>query len=152
MEDEILDHLDEDNSSDNNIIAIKYFYFESQARLYAARLESEGIASFVSNSNAITAVPLGSPGIGLHIRKGDFNAARQIILRMDQLAEMELADEDESFREADHDDIDYQKKLTEQKEGNSSNLIKYMIATIITFVVVRMIWRALNPKGLWDFF
>ncbi len=151
MEDDILDHLDEDNSSGNNIIAIKYFYFESQARLYSARLEAEGIPSFVSNSNAITAVPLGSPGIGLHIRQKDYEIANPIIIRMDQRAEMELADEDESFRDADHDDINYQRKLNEQNKGDSK-VAQYIVAIIIFFVIIRMIWRAQNPEGLWDFF
>lgn len=150
MKDEILDHFDEENSSDNSVIAIKYFYFESKARLYSARLESEGIPSFVSNSNAITAVPLGSPGIGLHIKKRDLDQARAIILRMDQIAEMESADEDESFRDADLDDIDYQRKLHEQKDGGSK-IINYLIAIIIIFLIIRVMWRALNPDGLWDF-
>ncbi|MFT4665794.1 MAG: hypothetical protein ACI8YQ_002756 [Polaribacter sp.] len=152
MEDDILDHFDEDNSSDNNIIAIKYFYFESQARLYSAKLETEGIPSFVSNSNAITAVPLGSPGIGLHIRQGDYEMAKPIIIRMDQRAEMELADDNESFRDADHDDINYQKKLNEHQKGTISKAVQYIVAVIIVFVIIRMIWRSLNPEGLWDFF
>ena len=152
MEDDILDHFNEDNSSDNNIIAIKYFYFESQARLYSARLEAEGIPSFVSNSNAITAVPLGSPGIGLHIRQGDYEVANPIIIRMDQRAEMELADENESFRDADHGDIDYQRKLNEHQKGTTSKAVQYIVVVIIVFVIIRMIWRALNPEGLWDFF
>lgn len=151
MDDEILDQFNEGNSTDNNLIAIKYFYFETKARLYSARLESEGIPSFVANSNAITAVPLGSPGIGLHIRKGDLERARPIVLRMDQRAEMELADDDESFRDADLGDINYQKELHETKEGGSI-LIKYTIAIIVVFVLIRMVWRALNPEGLWDFF
>lgn len=152
MEDNVLDHFDEDNSAGNNMIAIKYFYFESKARLYSAKLESEGIPSFVSNSNAITAVPLGSPGIGLHIRQRDYEVARPIIIRMDQRAEMEMADENESFRDADHSDIDYQRKLNEQEKGDSK-VVQYLVAVIILFVIIRMIWRALNPsEGLWDFF
>ena len=35
MEDEILDHFEEDDTFNSKIIAIKYFYFESKARLYS---------------------------------------------------------------------------------------------------------------------
>ncbi|MFK7809627.1 MAG: hypothetical protein AB8F74_17615 [Saprospiraceae bacterium] len=149
MKDDIIDDLDEDNAEGNKMVAIKYFYFESKARLYSARLETEGIPSFVSNSNAITAVPLGSPGIGLHVKQRDYEAARQIVLRMDQRAEMEIIDDDdESFRDADHEDIEYQRKLTERDKGDNKTLT-YLIAIIIVLVIIRVIWRIMNPGDAW---
>ena len=54
MDDKISGHFQDGTSPDDNIIAIKYFFFESNARLYAARLKDEGIPSFVSNAHSIT--------------------------------------------------------------------------------------------------
>lgn len=151
MSDEILDHFDEDDNFSSRIITIKYFFFESKARLYAARLEEEGIPSFVSNTNSITAVPLGSAGIGLQIREVDQEAASMIITRMDQRDQMDIVDDEESFRDADLEDIAYQRQLHEQKEGGNKSG-QYIIAAIIILVLIRMIWRATNPDGVWDIF
>lgn len=148
MEDEILDYFDEGDSYDVKIIAIKYFYFESKARLYAARLEKEGIPSFVSNTNSITAFPLGDAGIGLHIREADLEIAQDVIRSMDQLAKMDSSEE-ESFRDADLGDIAYQRQLHEQQK-ESSKTVRYIVALIIVLVVIRMLWRALHPDGSWN--
>ncbi len=150
MEDEILDYFNTDDDSEIKIIAIKYFYFESKARLYAARLEEEGIPSFVSNTNSITAFPLGDAGIGLHVLKTDREKAIDIIHQMDQLDQEDPSDK-ESFRDADLEDIAYQKQLHEQQKG-SSKTVKYLIGGIILLVILRMLWRALHPSRAWDFF
>ena len=150
MEDEILDYFDDNDTPAPKIIAIKYFYFESKARLYAARLEEEGIPSFVSNTNSITAFPLGDAGIGLHIREADREAALTIIRHMDQLDRVGSAG-DESFRDADLDDIAYQKQLHEQ-EKRQDRTVQYIIAAIIVLVLIRMVWRAFNPDDSFDVF
>ena len=67
MEKKALDYFGEESFYTGKIIAVKYFYFESRAYLYAARLRNEQINCFVSNTNAVTAFPLGDGGIGLHI-------------------------------------------------------------------------------------
>ena len=76
MENEILDYFGEESYYQGKIIAIKYFYFESQALLYAAQLRANGVRVFVSNTNTITAFPLGNGGIGLHILEADIIAHR----------------------------------------------------------------------------
>ncbi len=150
MKDDVLDYFQDRGASGQKIIAIKYFYFESKARLYAARLEEEGIPSFVSNTNSITAFPLGDAGIGLHIRQSDQKAAAAIIREMDRLASRETI-ENESFREADHDEIDYQRQLNQQKKsGNKA--VRYFIGFLFLLVVLRIIWRAFHRGNAWDLF
>ncbi len=134
MEDEILDYFGDDEFYKGRIIAIKYFYFESQARLYAARLKEAGIRSFVSNANTITAFPLGEGGIGLHIREDDTEDAVPIIREMDKNNRNEP--QNISFHDADREDIEYEKQLAEKR-----NKI-HPVFTIIVFILLLLIFRA----------
>ena len=134
MEDEILDYFGDDEFYKGRIIAIKYFYFESQARLYAARLKGAGIRSFVSNANTITAFPLGEGGIGLHIREDDTKDAVHIIREMDQ--NNRIGPQNVSYHDADKDDIEYEKQLAQRK-----NKI-HPAFTVIVFILLLLLFRA----------
>lgn len=110
MRNQILDYFGDSYDEDTKIVTVKYFYFESEARLNAARLKKEGINCFVSNTNSITAFPLAEGGIGLHVKENDLEKATQIVLEMheNKIAEPEL-----DFHEADLEEIEYQKALNE---------------------------------------
>ena len=68
MKDEKFDHPEEEEFYAGKIVAVKYFYAESEARLYTARLREVGIRSFISNANTANTLPLGEGGVGLHVR------------------------------------------------------------------------------------
>ena len=132
MENEILDYFADNEYYKGRIIAIKYFYFESQARLYAARLREVGIKCFVSNANTITAFPLGDGGIGLHIREKDFEEASQIIRKMDK---NNLHDQNDfSFRDADEDDIQF--FIDVSKKNNKIDRAYITIVIILLLVIL----------------
>ena len=82
MKNRILDYFEDSFDEDTKIVLVKYFYFESEARLNAARLKKEGIKCFVSNTNTITAFPLGEGGIGLHVKDTDLEQATKIVIEM----------------------------------------------------------------------
>ena len=140
MENEILDYFADNEYYKGRIIAIKYFYFESQAMLYAARLREVGIRCFVSNTNTITAFPLGDGGIGLHIREKDSEEAIHIIRLMDK---NNLQDcNDFSFRDADEDDIQY--FINVSKLNNKIDRTYITIVVILLLVILSSFLRAMS--------
>jgi len=138
FEQNILDYSEGDNRYTGKIITIKYFYFESQARLYVARLREQGINSFISNANTITAFPLGNGGIGLHIREIDKNQVIPIIKELDN--NNINGAQDFSYRDADHEDIAYEKTIVEQE--NKKNPWLAICFFIISLIILRAYLRA----------
>ena len=109
------------------IIVIKHFFAESQARLYAAHLKDAGIPSFISNANIMATLPLGGGGgIPLHIKASDAVAAQRVISRLDFQAEKEL--EEQNFHDATKEDILYLQAVHEEQNGNNTNC-KHKIGT-----------------------
>ncbi len=136
--DDILDYFEEDGAAYRGaVIAIKYFYFESQARLYAARLREAGIPCFVSNANTITAFPLGDGGIGLHVRAIDAESASGIIRELD--SNDQTTDEDDAFREADHEDIAYQRELHEGPLRRQRWVLTAIAVIILLVILLRLL-------------
>jgi hypothetical protein len=149
MENEILDYFADNEYYKGRIIAIKYFYFESQARLYAARLREAGIRCFVSNANTITAFPLGDGGIGLHIREKDSEEAIHIIRQMDK---NNLQDSNDfSFRDADEDDIQYFINVNE-KNKNKLDPEYITIVVILLLVILSSFLRAMGTSFTFNAF
>ncbi len=148
MENEILDYFADNEYYKGRIIAIKYFYFESQARLYAARLREAGLRCFVSNVNTITAFPLGDGGIGLHIREKDIDEAVKIISQLDN---NNLHDRSEfSFRDADEDDIQY--FINVSKKDNKIDHVYFTIVVILLLVILSSFLRAMESNFVFNAF
>ena len=146
MENEILDYFADNEYYKGRIIAIKYFYFESQARLYAARLREAGLRCFVSNVNTITAFPLGDGGIGLHIREKDIDEAVQIIRKLDK---NNLHDRSEfSFRDADEDDIQY--FINVSKRDNKIDHVYFTIVVILLLVILSSFLRVMESNFVFN--
>ncbi len=142
MDNQVLDFFREEEYYKGKIIAVKYFYFESQALVYAARLKEHGIQNFISNANTITAFPMGNGGIGLHIREIDQDKSMHIIKELDS---NDLnGPQNISFHDADLEDIAYEKSLSNKK--NDSFIFLFLI--IISLLVFRAFLRA-NGFILW---
>ena len=140
------DRLDESNQEEifnvnTRIVAIKYFYFESQARLYAARLEEFGINWFISNANTGTVIPIGEGSIGLHVKASDIELAQKIIKKLDAQASAKVVDE--NFRDADEGDIAYERKLYE--EGMKP--INYYILLLLIVGLILLVFYNLNNSS-----
>jgi len=146
MEDKILDFFPEGQKGSNHgeIIIIKFFYFETPARLYAARLKEANIPSFISN--ATTSIPFGNGSISLHVRKIDQEKAAHIVHQLDKRNLLNEIDEEESFHDADHDDIAYQKALHEKDKRFFTPIVIFAIIVIL-FLIVQFVFN--NPVGGW---
>ena len=152
MDQQILDYFGEFEES-TRIVPLKYFFFESEARLYAARLKEVGIPCFISNANIMSVLPLGGGGgIGLHIREADLTEASQIVARLDH--QKENGSQGDSFHDADHDDIEYQRALHEPPMAFRANQAWYwLVIGIILLVILRAFLRAAGVVESWrDFF
>ncbi len=134
MNGDILSYFGEEPYYQGRIIAVKYFYIESEAALYAARLRESGIKSFISNANTITAFPMGNAGIGLHVRETDRELSLKIIRKLD-LNNINNV-HDFSFHDADHEDIAYERAISEQKSINEPILLfTFFILSLLIFKV-----------------
>jgi len=76
--DQILDYLEELENT-GGFRSGPYFASDSEAQLTAARLRSEGIRCFVSNSNTQTMLPLAFSSIKLFIHGEDWEEAMAIL-------------------------------------------------------------------------
>jgi len=145
MQNDILDYFKEENSFyDKKIIQIKTFYFATEAEIMAARLKDEGIPCFVSNANVVTAMPLGNGTVGLHVREDHEARARQLIEEMEENLRRE---NNEDFHDADHDDIEFQKRLNEQANQGANISYKIAMGILIVFIVIVLLknmYDALN--------
>lgn len=141
MEDKILDSFDED--SNIKLVNIKSFYWESKAYLYSARLKEVGIPSFISNSNISSVLHVGIDGITLKVRETDVEAAMEIIQEMDAAQK----DENESFHDADHEDIAYEKEVSETAiaiEDDRAFTPTMMVVFLLAIILLLGIWQGLK--------
>ncbi len=130
------------------VVAVRYFSFESEASLYAAHLRDAGIRCFVSNTNSVTMLPLEQPAIGLHIRSEDWEAANEILQNIDRQLQEEPA---ESYHDADEEEIEYLQSLKDSNQGN--NALMWLVAIIIGLLVFRTFARAAGLAPVfWDWF
>ncbi|MCB0547304.1 MAG: DUF2007 domain-containing protein [Phaeodactylibacter sp.] len=152
MDQQILDYFG-DFEEGTRIVPLKYFFFESEARLYAARLKEAGIPCFISNANIMTALPLGGGGgIGLHIREADLADATRIVTLLD--LQEENGGQDDTFHDADYDDIEYQRALNEPPMAIKPGHAWYwLVIGIVLLVILRAFLRAAGVVESWrDFF
>lgn len=130
------------------VIAIRYFSFVSEASLYASHLRDGGIRCFVSNTNSFTMLPVEQPGIGLHIRAEDREAAVDIIRWVDQQMQQ---DPEESYHDIDEDEIAYLQDVKSDARG--SNAVLWLVVLIIGLLILRTFARAAGwAPVFWDWF
>ena len=87
---------------------LKYFHFESEARLVAAKLRDAGIPAHVSNTNSVHFVPTTSADIRLSVPADRVDAAREVLAEIAHDLEREP-----DYREADHEDIEFARAVSE---------------------------------------
>jgi hypothetical protein len=138
IENKVLDYFAPENGTDEKIITVKYFYFETPARLYVARLRQQGIQSFISNANTITAFPLGDAGIGLHIRERDSERALSVIEELDENSKQRS--QHFNFRDADHEDIAFEKAVYDQEHKKDLTLILFLF--LLSMILIRAFMRS----------
>ncbi|MEO1514406.1 MAG: DUF2007 domain-containing protein [Bacteroidota bacterium] len=136
MSDQILDNFEDFEDlfeAGTKIVVAKYFFFESKARIYAARLNEAGIKSFISNANTISVIPLGEGGIGLHVKEEDLPRALSIIRKMDSMEGKDPTNV--SYHDADKEDIAYEQDISMQKSRRYEPAILILVAIILLTLV-----------------
>lgn len=148
MEDQILDNFDEFDDQ-TRIVVVKHFYFESQARIYAARLKEAGIKCAVSNATLQTMLPVEQGGIKLLVRETDLEEASQIVNQMDR--KNNEVSTDDSYHDIDEQGIAYLQSLEKEKKGNL--WLQWLVILILLLLLIRAFLRAGGwiDSG-WDFF
>lgn len=115
-----------------DFLRIAFFADERKAALFQARLEAEGIPSFVSNAHANALIPQLGGGVGIHINKEDLALSKEILADFQK-----LQDKDQSVfthHEATHEDIEYEKEIHTPTEGTGI-LPKIAILLLVLFVL-----------------
>jgi hypothetical protein len=150
MDERVLDYFGEFEEG-SRIVAVKHFFLESQAHLYAARLREAGIPHYISNANIMTAIPLGGGGgIGLHVRASDLAEASRIVARLDYQNEHRRGDED--YHDADEEDIEYLRSL-DGASSDWSNYVYWGIMAVVLLLILRAFLRAAGVvESWWDYF
>lgn len=148
MEDQILDNFEEFDEQ-TRIVVVKHFYFESQARLYAARLRQAGIKCVVSNATLQTMLPVEQGGIKLLVRETDLAEASQIVRQMDR--QNSAAATEATYHDIDEQGIAYLQSLEKEKKGNV--WLQWLVVLILLLLLIRAFLRAGGwIDSRWDFF
>lgn len=136
-------------SGEGQIVAARYFFLEPEARMYAAHLRQAGIPHYISNTNVMSALPLGGGGqIGLHVREADLAAAAQVFAQIDH---QKAASVEEDFREADHEDIAYQQALNPSFRRLPT--WAWLLGVMMLLLLLRALLRSRGwVNTWWDFF
>lgn len=115
-----------------DFLRIAFFSDERKAALFQARLEEEGIPSFVSNAHANVLIPQMGGGVGIHINKEDLELSKEILANFQKL---QYSDESVfTHHEATHEDIEYEKEIHSTRNG-AGIWSKLAIALLILFVL-----------------
>jgi hypothetical protein len=139
---EILDYFDAFEQG-GKVVVVKKFAFESEARLYAAQLTQVGIPNFLSNTNTAATLPIPLLGVGsvsLHVRETDAAAAEQLIADLEQRAQQAAAEE--TFYEADEDEIEYQRELNRSYRRDSQRIFFWLAVALVLLLILRAFLRA----------
>lgn len=135
MDDHILDYwgpIDQDA----HLVVADFFDFESEARLAAARLREEGIASVVTHSLIATTLPLGNGAIRLQVLEKDLSAACRVLAEMDRQRGVEPA---QLYQDPDEEDISF---LRDLYAGQRKSTFFWLLAVLflIVFLFLRLLY------------
>jgi len=122
---------------------VKQFYLESEAALYAARLRESGIEAILQNDMAYVMLPVGEKGIRLFVSFTDVKLASELISEMDR---NKLQPVEESFHDADLEEILYQKSL---HEGALSPKMMYMAIVMSIILILYVCYLSSTGSGLY---
>lgn len=121
-----------EHTSSEPLVLLKQFYFESEASIYTARLRDAGVQAFLQNDTAYVMLPVGEKGIRLFVPESDVDDALAIIKEMDFNKSQPV---EESFHDADIEDILYQKSLHERQVSSSMMYVALAMSIILVLYV-----------------
>ncbi len=113
------------------LVAIRRFSLEAPAQMCATTLRSAGVQCFVTNTMSASMLPMIDNSIGLYVHHSEFEVA------LDVLKAAEKAQPD--YRNADHDMINYAKKLNQWRSKIIPNWTLFAFALFcIALIIVRL--------------
>ena len=98
-------------NGEDKIVVLKQYSDLTEAELAKNLLVRNGIPAFISNHNGATMLPIPAIRISLHVKENDLANATALIREWKSNSDSYEPD----FREADHDDIAFEKALQDQK-------------------------------------
>ena len=131
------------NITSDQLVQVKQFYLESEASIYAARLRESGIEAFLQNDTVYVMLPVGEKGIRLFVPIVDLELANDLISEMDRNKIKPL---EESFHDANHEDILYQKSL---HEGAVSSKMMYVAVIMSAILILYVCYLSSSGMGLY---
>jgi hypothetical protein len=120
---------------------VKHFYSEQIASIFLMQLQAEGIDCFLSNTATSTLVPFGEGGISLHVNDNDVLRAIEIITEVEKRS-LEKIDKD--FKDADLDDILYEKEVNDYEENLKQSPRNYLIFLLIIIFLILILMLSFN--------
>ena len=131
------------NIPSDQLVLVKQFYLESEAAIYVARLRESGIQAILQNDVAYVMLPVGEKGIRLFVPFSDIELANDLISEMDR---NNLQPIEESFHDADLDDILYQKAI---HEGAVSSRMMYVAIAMSVILILYVCYLSSSGAGLY---
>ncbi len=132
--------------AEDRMVAARYFAREPEARVYAARLKALGIRCYLTNTYALTALPLAGSGIGLHVCEADLPDALHVFRQMERESQKALLEQ--SFHDADLEDIEYQRALHRHRLSLTDKLLLSLVVLLILAFLARPVLTGLGQAGL----
>ena len=121
------------SKNDEQLIFVRKFYNQSQAELYAARLREQGIQHFLTNRHMNSMLHMATSEIGIQILKKDLSTVEGLFAALDELNAVEP---EQSFHDADLDDIYYEKSLNDAKKGHFSLGLTLIVIILIMLILM----------------
>ena len=119
-------------SLDDKIVVLHQFSNLADAELARNRLMRNNIPAFIANHNGATMLPIPAIKISLHVNHKDVDRALKILQEWESQADSY----DPDFREASHEDIEFEKSLFEQRKGLTPGKEVYWFFLLIGIVVL----------------
>lgn len=144
MKNKMSDHRNDTFDEDARMVSIKYFNYESEAKLYALKLKEAGIPSFLSNTNMHGVFPLEHGGIGLHVREGDAPLATRILEGLDIQKESDTPGF--SYDHAEDIDVEIEKGLIGLRKEKRDYTYLFIVGILAAIILVALLWHIVFPE------
>lgn len=126
MDHKPLDDFRDELDPDRRMVPVRRYYFEAPASIAAARLENEGIRTWITHGNLVTIVPTGRPEVTLNVADHQLPAAQRVLDRMD--AELRA---EPDYRDADFEDIEFARAVAAQRRPFGSRNGWWIVVLVV---------------------
>lgn len=130
-------------STSIDFTAVRSFNSQAEASVYAARLTESGIHNYLLNGTVYSMLPVGEKGIRLFVAHRDVDEALELIKEMDY---NDAHPPEETFHDADLDEILYQKEL---HQNSKSKWLMAIIIAMVSLILLYAVMLAANGLGLY---